>query len=80
MSGPIDCPVCGKRAKTGSAVDCARHVFGTGDRLHRAWVEAQGLSFIDLLIEQATTPGNRSYLVLAEVIEKAQAGARRAEE
>jgi hypothetical protein len=47
-------------------------MFGTGDKSHRAWVEAQGLSFIDLLIEQATTPGNRSYVVLAEVIEKAQ--------
>ena len=31
---------------------------------------AQGLSFIDLMIEQATTPGNKSYQVLAEVIEK----------
>jgi hypothetical protein len=47
-------------------------MFGTGDKAHRAWVEAQGLSFIDLLIEQATTPGNKSYIVLAEVIEKAQ--------
>jgi hypothetical protein len=47
-------------------------MFGTGDKKHRAWVEAQGLSFIDLLIEQATTPGNRSYVILAEIIEKAQ--------
>jgi hypothetical protein len=47
-------------------------MFGTGDKQHRAWVEAQGLSFIDLLIEQATTPGNKSYIVLAEMIEKAQ--------
>jgi hypothetical protein len=48
-----NCVVCGKKAKTGSAIDCARHMFGTGDKPHRAWVEAQGLSFIDLLIEQA---------------------------
>jgi hypothetical protein len=47
-------------------------MFGTGDKQHRAWVEAQGLSFIDLLIEQATTPGNKSYVILAEMIEKAQ--------
>jgi len=72
MSEPVKCPVCGKQAKTGSAIDCARHMFGTGDKAHRAWVDAQGLSFIDLLIEQATTPGNKSYAVLAEVIEKVQ--------
>jgi hypothetical protein len=30
------------------------------------------LSFIDLMIEQATTPGNKSYELLAEYIEKAQ--------
>jgi len=72
MSEPVKCPVCGKQAKTGSAIDCARHMFGTGDKKHRAWVEAQGLSFIDLLIEQATTPGNKSYVILAEVIEKVQ--------
>jgi hypothetical protein len=72
MSERVTCPVCGKMAKTGSAIDCARHMFGTGDKAHRAWVEAQGLSFIDLLIEQATTPGNKSYVVLAEVIERAQ--------
>ena len=70
ISGPIICPVCGKKAKTGSAIDCARHMFGTGDKPHRQWVEAQGLSFIDLLIEQATTPGNRSYVLLAEIIQK----------
>jgi len=70
---PVICPVCGKKAKTGSAIDCARHMFGTGDKPHRDWVNAQGLSFIDLLIEQATTPGNKSYEILAEVIEKAQA-------
>ncbi|OGP92042.1 MAG: hypothetical protein A2Z19_05785 [Deltaproteobacteria bacterium RBG_16_54_18] len=70
MGDPIICPVCGKKAKTGSAIDCARHMFGTGDKPHRQWVDAQGLSFIDLLIEQATTPGNKSYELLAEYIEK----------
>ncbi len=78
VTGPIICPVCGKKAKTGSAIDCARHMFGTGDKPHRQWVDAQGLSFIDLLIEQATTPGNKSYELLADVIlkdaEKKEAG------
>ncbi len=66
----IKCPVCGKKAKTGSAIDCARHMFGTGDKAHRQWVDGQGLSFIDLMIEQATTPGNKSYQVLADAIQK----------
>ena len=74
LSGPILCPVCGKKAKTGSAIDCARHMFGTGDQPHRKWVDAmvadQGESFIDLMIEQATKPGNRSYVLLGEVIQK----------
>ena len=70
VSGPINCPICGKKAKTGSALDCARHIFGTGDKPHRKWVDDQGLSFIDLMIEQATTPGNKSYQILADVIEK----------
>ena len=70
VSGPIICPVFGKKAKTGSAIDCARHMFGTGDKPHRQWVDAQGLSFIDLMIEQATTPGNKSYQLLADIIEK----------
>jgi hypothetical protein len=74
LSGPIICPVCGKKAKTGSAIDCARHMFGTGDAPHRKWVDKmvadKGESFIDLLIEQATTPGNRSYVLLADIIEK----------
>ena len=66
------CPVCGKMAKTGSAIDCARHMFGTGDKPHRAWFEAQGLSFIDMLLDQATQPGNKSYEQVGELVEKAQ--------
>ena len=58
MNEPVKCPVCGKQAKTGSAIDCARHMFGTGDKPPRQWVDAQGLSFIDLMIEQATTPAH----------------------
>jgi hypothetical protein len=66
----VFCPVCKKVKK--SPVDCARHIFGTGDKPHKAWVEGQGLSFIDLLLAQATEPGNKSYEQLGELIEKAQ--------
>jgi hypothetical protein len=64
------CPVCKK--EWNASLQVARHMFGTGDKPHKAWVDSQGLSFIDLMIEQATTPGNKSYVTLAEIIEKAQ--------
>jgi hypothetical protein len=66
----VICPVCKKVKKDG--VDCARHMFGTGDSPHKKWVDAQGLSFIDLLLDQATSKGNKSYETLGAVIEKAQ--------
>ena len=68
------CPVCKK--EWNSSLQVARHMFGTGDKPHKAWVDeqgkTQGFTFIDLMIEQATTPGNKSYVTLAEVIEKTQ--------
>jgi hypothetical protein len=66
----VICPVCKKVKKSG--VDCARHMFGTGDKPHKTWVDAQGLSFVDLLLDQATSTGNKSYETLGAVIEKAQ--------
>lgn len=66
----VICPVCKKVKKSG--VDCARHMFGTGDKPHKTWVDAQGLSFVDLLLDQAMSKGNKSYETLGEVIEKAQ--------
>jgi hypothetical protein len=66
----VICPVCKKVKKSG--VDCARHMFGTGDKPHKTWVDAQGLSFVDLLLDQAVSKGNKSYETLGEVIEKAQ--------
>jgi hypothetical protein len=52
-------------------------MFGTGDKPHKAWIDEQGktrggFTFIDLMIEQATTPGNKSYITVADCIEKAQ--------
>jgi hypothetical protein len=49
-------------------------MFGTGDKTHKAWFEAQGLSYIDLLLSQATEPGNRAYIEVGELIVKAQKG------
>jgi hypothetical protein len=66
----VICPVCKKVKK--NPVDCARHMFGTGDKPHRAWFETQGLSFIDLLLDQATQPGNKSYELVGGYVEKAQ--------
>ena len=64
----FECPVCKKHRNTSLKV--ARHIFGTGDQPHRAWVNSQGVSFTDLLIMQATEPGNRGFMILAEIIEK----------
>jgi hypothetical protein len=64
------CPVCNKQYE--SSLKVARHVFGTGDKVHKAWVNSRGVSFTDLLIRQATASGNQSFLILAGIIEKAQ--------
>jgi hypothetical protein len=70
----MKCPVCKKEWPTSMQV--ARHILGTGDKPHREWVDGQGLSFFDLLVEQALSPGNKSYQILSEVIEKVQAEIR----
>ncbi len=66
------CPVCKGQKEWNSSLQVARHVFGVGDKAHRQWVDSQGVSFVDLLVEQATNPGNTAYNTLAEIIEKAQ--------
>lgn len=66
----VKCPVCKKQWD--SALQVARHIFGTGDKAHRVWVNAHGLSYGDLLIQQAAEQGNRSYIALAEIIREAQ--------
>jgi len=35
-------------------------------------IESQGYSYIDLLLAQTTEPGNKSYEILSDLIEKAQ--------
>ena len=42
MSEIVKCPLCGKKAKTGSTIHWARHMFGFVDKPDKAWVEAQG--------------------------------------
>lgn len=64
------CPVCKKEYDI--SLEAARHVMGTGDKPHRVWIESMGESYADLLVEQATTPGNASYQTIARLIEKAQ--------
>ena len=64
------CPVCKKQWN--ASLKVARHIFGTGDKAHRAWVNSQRVSFTDLLIRQATASGNESFMILAKIIERAQ--------
>jgi hypothetical protein len=66
----VRCPVC--RKQWDSSLKVARHIFGTGDKVHKAWVNSQGVSFTDLLIRHATASGNQSFLILAEIIDSAQ--------
>ena len=65
------CPVC-KTKEWPYSFQVARHIFGTGDQKHRAWVESQGVSFADLLVQQATSSGNESYETVAKLVENAQ--------
>ena len=64
------CPACKKQWDV--SLQVARHIFGTGDKAHRQWVESQGESYADLLVQQATSPGNASYETVAKLVEKAQ--------
>jgi hypothetical protein len=66
----VKCPVCKKQWD--SSLKVARHVFGTGDKAHKAWVNSQGVSFTGLLIIQARESDNRGFMTLAEIIENAQ--------
>jgi Cu/Zn superoxide dismutase len=64
------CPVCKKEYAV--SLEAARHVMGTGDKKHRDWLASEGENYGDLLVLQATNPGNASYMVVANLIEKAQ--------
>ncbi len=64
------CPVCKKEYAV--SLEAARHVMGTGDKKHRDWLASEGENYGDLLVLQATNPGNASYMVVAQLIEKAQ--------
>jgi hypothetical protein len=68
------CPVCKKEWPV--SISVARHIFGTNDKPHRAWVDEQGkndgFTFDDLLIQQVTTPGNQSYFTIARLVENNQ--------
>jgi hypothetical protein len=66
----ISCPVCQKQRN--SSMKIARHIFGTGDKKHRGWVNSQGVSYTDLLIQQATEDGNRGFTALAQIVERSQ--------
>jgi Cu/Zn superoxide dismutase len=64
------CPVCKKEYAV--SLEASRHVMGTGDKKHRDWLASEGENYGDLLVLQATNPGNASYMVVANLIEKAQ--------
>jgi xanthine dehydrogenase accessory factor len=66
----VKCPVCKKQ--NNSSMKIARHIFGTGDRPHKVWVNSHGVSFTDLLLQQALENGNQGFTTLAQLVESAQ--------
>ena len=70
QSMDIKCPVCKKQKS--SSMKIARHIFGTGDKPHKVWVNSQGVSYTDLLLQQALESGNQGCTTLAQLVERAQ--------
>lgn len=66
----VKCPVCKKQKN--SSMKIARHIFGTGDKPHKVWVNSHGVSFTDLLLQQALENGNQGFTTLAQLVERAQ--------
>jgi hypothetical protein len=62
------CPSCGKIWP--DTMNLARHIFGTGDQVHKDWVNSKGLNFIELLLIQTMESGNKGYKTLAELLER----------
>jgi hypothetical protein len=64
------CPACKKEYPNG--LETARLIMGTGDKKHRDWLTSVGENYGDLLVLQATNPGNASYMAVSNQVEKAQ--------
>lgn len=62
------CPSCGKIWP--DTINLARHIFGTGDKAHKSWVNSKELDFIELLLIQTMESGNKGYKILADLLEK----------
>jgi hypothetical protein len=61
------CPCC--RKISSDPHDLARHFLGQTDSKHKDWLKTQGLSYAQLITQQAEF-GNKGYDTLAEVLEK----------
>ena len=62
------CPVCNK--VSASSYDLARHMMGRGDKVHRDWINANGLKFSELRILELKSFGGEGYKKLSAVLEK----------
>ena len=66
----VKCPVC--KRQWGSSLQVARHVFGTVDEAHAIWVNAQGVWFRGVVVQQPAPSGNQGFVTLPEIIEEWQ--------
>ena len=64
------CPACKKEWP--NSKEGAGHMVGTGDKANKKKKEKQSYSNSELLLAQTTEPGNKSYEILSDLIEKAQ--------
>jgi hypothetical protein len=68
MAYKYKCPACIKVGNT--SLDLARHMMGRGDKIHRDWINSQGLSYAELLGLQMRSFGGEGFHKLAELLEK----------
>jgi len=68
MAYKYKCPACIKVGNT--SLDLARHMMGRGDKVHRDWINSQGLSYAELLGLQMRSFGGEGFHKLANLLEK----------
>jgi hypothetical protein len=67
MGFKYKCPACIKYGVT--SLDLARHMMGRGDKVHRDWINSQGLSYAELLGMQMRSFGGEGFHKLAALLE-----------
>jgi hypothetical protein len=67
MAFKYKCPACIKVGNT--SLDLARHMMGRGDKVHRDWINAHGMSYAELLGMQMRSFGGEGFHKLSALLE-----------